>query len=206
MFNVRERITTQWATAKQHLMLVLVFVGVLWVVFIINEALPASWGDLRNWGIRPRTVSGLFSIAAAPFLHVDFWHLLANTLPLLVMGWVLIISGRLLFLRVCLVTALTSGAGAWAFGQGEMIHEGASGVLFGLLGFLLARGWFSRRLGWTLTSLGVGLFYFGQVLSLLRNDGKVSWASHFWGLAGGIAMAWWMYGRTPAPTGLPARQ
>lgn len=199
MFHVRECLASQWATAKQHLMLVLLCVGVLWVVFIVNTAMPAEWVDMREWGIHPRTVSGLFSIAAAPFLHVDIWHLLANTLPLVILGWVLVVSGRMLFLRVCLVTALTSGAGAWAFGQGEMIHEGASGVLFGLLGFLLARGWFARRLVWALTSLGVGLFYFGQVLSLLRADQHISWASHFWGLAGGIAMAWWMYGRTPKP-------
>ena len=161
MFNLRERLASQWATAKKHLFLVLLCVGLLWVVFIVDTALPDSVVDLRKWGIRPRTISGFFSIAAAPFLHVDFWHLLANTLPLVILGWILVVSGRALFVRVCVVTALTSGAGAWAFGQGDLVHEGASGVLFGLLGFLLARGWFARRLSWALTSLGVGLFYLG---------------------------------------------
>lgn len=200
MFNLRERFASQWTTAKKHLFMVLLFVGSLWVVFIVDTALPDSVLDLRKWGIRPRTFSGLFSIAAAPFLHVDFWHLLANTLPLVILGWILIISGRALFLRVCVFTALTSGAGAWAFGQSGLVHEGASGVLFGLLGFLLARGWFARRLSWTLTSLGVGLFYLGQVLSLVRNDPRISWSSHFWGFVGGIGLAWWMYGRiAPKP-------
>lgn len=207
MFNLRERLASQWATAKKHLMLVLLSVGLLWVVFIVDVALPESVVDLKQWGIRPRTGSGLLSIAAAPFLHVNFWHLLANTLPLVILGWILVVSGRALFVRVCIVTALTSGAGAWAFGQGDVVHEGASGVLFGLLGFLLARGWFARRLSWALTSLGVGLFYFGQVLSLLRDDARISWSSHFWGFAGGIGLAWWMYGRTaanPAPPAVPA--
>ncbi len=204
MFNLRERLASQWATAKKHLFLVLLCVGALWVVFLVDTALPDSVMDLRKWGIRPRTFSGLFSIAAAPFLHVDFWHLLANTLPLVILGWILVISGRALFLRVCVFTALTSGAGAWAFGQGGMVHEGASGVLFGLLGFLLARGWFARKLSWALTSLGVGLFYLGQVISLLTNsnDPRLSWSSHFWGFTGGVGLAWWMYGRSavkPAP-------
>ena len=198
MFNLRERLASQWATAKKHLMLVLLCVGLLWAVFIVDAALPDSVAELRQWGIRPRTVSGFFSIAAAPFLHVDFRHLLANTLPLVILGWILVVSGRALFVRVCAVTALTSGAGAWAFGEGGLVHEGASGVLFGLLGFLLARGWFARRLSWALTSLGVGLFYLGEVLSLLRDDPRLSWSSHFWGFAGGISLAWWMYGRTAA--------
>src|SRR5688572_30537706 len=179
MFHVRERLASQWASAKKHFMLVLLFVGMLWAVFIINWLLPDDWVDLREWGIRPRTFSGLLSIFAAPFLHVDFWHLLANTLPLVILGWILVLSGRVLFLHVCFVTALSSGAGAWAFGQSGLVHEGASGVLFGLLGFLLARGWFARRLVWAVTSLVVGLFYFGEVLSLLRQDTQISWASHF---------------------------
>ena len=195
MFNVRERLASQWASAKQHLMLVLLFVGTLWVVFIVDWALPNDWLMLGEWGIRPRTMSGLISIPLAPFLHVDFWHLIANTLPLVVLGWILVLSGRALFVRVFVVTALASGAGAWAFGQGDVLHEGASGVLFGLLGFLLARGWFARRLIWALTSLVVGLFYLGEVLSLLRQDPRISWSSHFWGFVGGVALAWWMYGR-----------
>jgi membrane associated rhomboid family serine protease len=195
MFNLRERLASQWATAKKHLMLVLLFVGILWAVLIIDTALPDHWIDLRNAGIRPRTVSGLLCIFTAPFLHVNVFHLLANTLPLVILGWILVLSGRGLFLQVCAVTALTSGLGAWSLGHGDMIHEGASGVLFGLLGFLLTRGWFARRIVWTVTSACVGLFYLGEVLGLLRDSPGISWSSHFWGFVGGIGMAWWMYGR-----------
>lgn len=195
MFRIRERLASQWAVAKQHLMLVLAFVGGLWAVFIVDFALPDEWLELRRWGILPRTFQGLLCIPAAPFLHVNLWHLMANTLPLIVLGWILVLSGRALFVRVFVVTGLISGAGAWTFGQGHLYHEGASGVLFGLLGFLLARGWFARRLLWTLASVGVGIFYLGVVLSLLRVDPDISWASHFWGFTGGIGLAWWMYGR-----------
>lgn len=204
MFNLRERMAAQWATAKKHLMLVLLCVGMLWAVFIIDTALPDHWIDLRQLGIRPRTPGGLFSILVAPFLHVDVFHLLANTLPLVILGWILVLSGRALFVKVCVFTALTSGLGAWALGDGSMIHEGASGVLFGLLGFLLTRGWFARRVLWTVTSAAVGLFYLGEVLGLLRSSPGISWASHFWGFTGGIALAWWLYGRNAAATPAPA--
>jgi membrane associated rhomboid family serine protease len=201
MFKLRQQLDAQWQRARQQLMLVLLWTGVLWAVFIIDWALPL---DLRGWGIRPRTLAGLPAIAAAPFLHVHLWHLMANTLPLVMLGWITVMSGRVLFLKVCLVTALSSGTGAWCFGTSGQVHEGASGVVFGLLGFLLTRGWFSRRLLWTLTSLGVGLFYLGSVLSLLRADQGISWSSHFWGFAGGTAMAWWLYGRKAAAGTAPA--
>ncbi len=198
MFNIRQKFEDQWRRAKQHLMLVLLCAGVVWGLFIIDWAIPDSLLDLRQWGIRARTWSGIASIAVAPFIHVNLWHLMTNTLPFVTLGWITVMSGRPLFLKVCLVGGLSSGLGAWCFGQVGPPHEGASGVVFGLLGFLLTRGWFARRPAWTLTSMGVGLFYFGTVVSLLRADDGISWSSHFWGFAGGAALAWRLYGRQSA--------
>ena len=191
MFNVRERLASQWATAKRHLLLVLLGVGVLWAVFLLQLALPDSWVNFRQWGIRPRTPGGVLSVIAAPLIHVEFRRLFALTPPLLVLGWLLMLTDRRLLLRVLAVSALASGAGAWAFGQDPIVHPGASGVLSGLLGFIATRGWLARRLLWSLVALGVGLFYFGELLLLPFTTG-VSWASHLWGFAGGIALAWWM--------------
>lgn len=199
MFNVRERIASQWAIAKKHLMLVLVFVGILWVVFIVDTLLPDSWVQLNDFAIHPRTAGGLFCVLTAPFLHVNIWHLMGNTLGLVILGWTLVMSGKAIFLHVCAVTAVVSGLGAWAFGEGGIGHEGASGVLYGMIGFLLARGWFARRVLWTLIALVIGVMHIGHLFTLLRNDPNISWSSHFWGLTGGIALAWWLYGRTPVP-------
>ena len=195
MFNLRERLASQWATAKKQLLLVLLGVGVLWAVFLLQLALPESWVNFRAWGIRPRTPGGVLSIIAAPFIHLEFRRLFALTMPLLVLGWLLLLTDRRLLLRVLVVSAVTSGVGAWAFGRDEIISPGASGVLAGLLGFLVTRGWLARRLLWSLVALGVGLFYFGELLLLPFSSG-VSWASHLWGFAGGIGLAWWMYGRS----------
>ena len=86
MFKIRERLATHWASAKKHLLLVLAFVGVIWAVFLVDLLMPDEWLDLRQWGIHPRTVGGLFSIALAPFLHAEFGHIFANTMPLVVRG------------------------------------------------------------------------------------------------------------------------
>ncbi len=204
MFKIRERLRSRWDLAKKHLIFVLLRVGVLWGVYLFNFLLPESWGDLRHWGIRPRTFGGLVSIPVSGFIHTNVWHLLANTVPLVVLGWMLVAGGRVLFYSVCLLSALAAGAGAWVMGQGEMLHEGASGAVMGMLGFLLTRGWFGRKLLWAITAAAVGLFYLVELFSLLRNETGLSWALHFWGFAGGVGMAWWMHGRRAPVLLVPA--
>ena len=191
--------------AFARLSVVLVWLGAMWAVFLLDVILPDSLIRLDQQGIRPREVRGLFGIPAAPFLHVDIWHLLANTLPVIILGWILSLSSRRLFLTVFVVTGTVSGLGSWLFGQGDLIHEGASGVIYGMLGFLLARGWFARHLGWTLVSLVIAFFHLGALFSLLKVDPHISWSGHFWGFAGGIGLAWWLHGRpADSPRKLPA--
>ena len=182
----------QWRTVRRQIYPVVVLAALMWAGELADLLLPAAWTP-DQWGIRPREVSGLPGVALAPFLHEGLVHLLRNTLPLLALGWLVALSGRWLFVRVAAVTGLTSGLGAWAFGMGEAVHIGASGIVFGLLGFLIARGWVARRIGWTLVSVAVGVSYFGTVLSLLGPEPHTSWSSHFWGFLGGMGMAWGLY-------------
>jgi len=185
-------IQRQWLTVRRQLTPVLAMVVMMWLVQVVDWLLPGAW-SLDQWGIRPRELASLPGVMLAPFLHEGLWHLLENTVPLLLLGWLVVLSGRWLFFRVAVVTGLASGLGAWTFGQAGTLHIGASGVVFGLLGFLLARGWVARRVGWTLVSVGVGLFYFSTVLGLLGPKPYVSWSSHFWGFVGGMGLAWWLY-------------
>ena len=195
LMSIRDYFQTRWLEARSRFMLVLVWIGVLWAVHIVDWMLPDTFLELKQLGIRPRELAGLPGIAAAPFLHVDIWHLLMNTIPLAVLGWVLVMSGRGLFLRVCMVTAVSSGVGAWLFGESGRVHEGISGVIYGLQAFLMARGWFARRLSWTLIALVVTVLYTGIIFGLLKPDPGISWSSHFWGFCGGLGYAWWLYGR-----------
>jgi membrane associated rhomboid family serine protease len=185
-------IQRQWLTVRRQVYPVLVLAVLMWAGELADLLLPAAWTP-DQWGIRPRQISGLPGVALAPFLHKNLLHLLQNTVPLLVLGWLVALSGRWLFVRVALVTGLTSGLGVWTFGMGDAVHIGASGIVFGLLGFLIARGWVARRIGWTLVSVGVAVFYFSTVLSLLGPDPQTSWSSHFWGFLGGIGLAWGLY-------------
>ena len=185
-------IQRQWLTVRRQLYPVLVLTALMWAGELADLLLPAQWTP-DQWGIRPREISGLPGVALAPFLHEGLVHLLRNTVPVLVLGWLVALSGRWLFVRVAFVTGLTSGLGAWSFGMGDAVHIGASGIVFGLLGFLIARGWVARRIGWTVVSVAVGVFYFGTVLSLLGPEPHTSWSSHFWGFFGGMGMAWGLY-------------
>ncbi|MDB6136599.1 MAG: hypothetical protein JWM59_4842 [Verrucomicrobiales bacterium] len=188
----------QWLTFRRQVRPVVMFVAVLWGCEAVDALLPVPW-RLDQWGIQPRNPDSLPRIVVAPFLHEGFMHLASNTIPLLVLGWLVLLSGRWLFWAVLVVTGLSSGLGAWLFGS-QSLHIGASGIVFGMLGFLLARGWVSRRPGWAFISLLVALLYYGNVFNGLLPSPHVSWSSHFWGLAGGGGFAWWLYRHK----GLPA--
>ena len=192
----------QWMTVRRQIWPVVAFAALLWICEGVDALMPVRW-HLDQWGIRPRDPERLASIAYAPFLHEGFLHLAGNTVPLLVLGWLVLLSGRWLFLGVLIVTGLSSGLGAWTFGTAGVVHIGASGIVFGMLGFLLARGWVARRLGWSLISLLVALLGYGMVFRGLMPDPHVSWSSHFWGFAGGVGFAWWLYRHQGLPAPLP---
>ncbi|MFZ4847647.1 MAG: rhomboid family intramembrane serine protease [Caldilinea sp.] len=147
-------------------------------------------GALDGWGIQPRTLGGLQAIVVAPWLHAGFGHLFANTIPLLVLGWFVMVRQINDFFWVVLVSLLTSGAGIWLLGGEASIHLGSSGVIFGLFGYLLARGYRER----TLVALGIAaaalLFYGGMLWGLLPLHPEVSWQGHLFGFLGGASLAW----------------
>ena len=123
-------IQRQWLTVRRQVYPVLVLVVLMWLAEMADWLLPAAWTP-DQWGIRSRQITGLSGVALAPFLHEGLVHLLRNTVPLLVLGWLVALSGRWLFIRVAFVTGLTSGLGAWVFGNGDAVHIGASGIVFG---------------------------------------------------------------------------
>jgi membrane associated rhomboid family serine protease len=174
-----------WSAAK----LVAVIVGLLWAVEIVDQV--ALDDRLQAWGIRPRTLSGLWGILTAPFLHGDFAHLIANTPPLVVLALLLLVlRGVGAFLGLTAAVAVGSGLGVWLTGAASSNHIGASGVIFGWLGFLLLAGLVERRLSSLLTSIVVAVLYGGLVWGVLPSDPRVSWQGHLFGFLAGLATAW----------------
>ncbi|MFM7518796.1 MAG: rhomboid family intramembrane serine protease [Pirellula sp.] len=161
-----------------------VFGGVLWLFFMADWILPV---DLRRWGIIPRELGGLWGILFSPFLHGDLSHLLSNFLPLMILLALLLVTqkqGWLIVMQIVLI----GGVLLWVFGR-PAVHIGASGLIYGLIAYLMAAGFRQGRFGPALAALLVGFLYGGTLLSgVLPSVGEqVSWDGHLTSaIAGGL--------------------
>lgn len=172
---------------------VLVLCGLMW----IGEALDTLPGtEFDQNGIYPRNADGLFGIVLAPFLHVDFAHLIANTTAFLVLGSLIAWTTQHFWAATAGIV-LFGGFGTWLIAQPFTIHIGASGVVYGYAAFLVTWGVLSRRLLNIAVAIGVVVAYGGIVWGVLPGQAGVSWQGHLCGALAGIAMAWWLSRREP---------
>lgn len=157
--------------------------ALLWAVEIANAVNDYS---LDRFGLRPRRIDGLWGVLTQPFLHASFAHMFSNTVPLVMVGWVLMLSGVRTWLVVSAIVVVLGGLVTWLVAPAGII-VGASGLIFGWLGYLIARAYFSRKLRWIVVAVLV-LFFFGTLLSNLLPsfNSNVSWQSHACGFAAGI--------------------
>lgn len=139
-------------------------------------------------GIVPRTADGLRGIPLWPLLHASFGHVLSNTLPMAVLGGVIAIQGGRALLKVSAIVVLVSGVGVWVFAR-PGIHVGASGLVFGYFGYLVARAWYRRSFSAVLVAVLVAFFYGGLIFGVLPTFGFVSWEGHLFGLLAGVLAA-----------------
>lgn len=159
----------------------------MWLLEAIDILLFQN--SLDSFGIRPRTLSGLPGIALAPFLHAGFVHLASNTAPFFIFGLLCMAGGIGEFCTVVVSTALISGTGTWLTAPAGTVHIGASGIIFGMFGYLLLKGIFTRRFFPLLLSIAVATLYGGMIRGILPAHPGISWQSHFFGFAGGIVYA-----------------
>ncbi|GGW42617.1 rhomboid family intramembrane serine protease [Streptomyces galilaeus] len=182
------------ARARDAAVLVAGWVALLWVLEVIDAI---SGHALDTYGITPREFGELRDVVPAAFLHFGFDHLAANSLPLLVMGFLAALSGIRRFLSVAAVITLVSGLGVWLTAPADSTTAGASGVVFGLFGYLVLRGFVDRRIGDVVVGLLVGAVYGSILWGVLPTATGVSWQGHLFGLIGGVAAAV-LFRRTPA--------
>ena len=167
----------------------LVLVGGMAALMWLVEVVDLVAGDLDSAGIRPRDPDGLPGVVLAPFLHGGFEHLLGNTVPFLVLGAAIALSGLARIAVVAATVAVVGGLGTWLVAPAGTVHIGASGLVFGFAAYLVARGAFSRRA----LHLGVGLLVlavYGTTLAFgfVPTPG-VSWQGHLFGAVGGVVAA-----------------
>jgi membrane associated rhomboid family serine protease len=167
------------------LLLLAGFIAVIWGVEVANTLMDHR---LSEFGIVPRTTEGLRGIPLWPFLHAGFGHVISNTLPMAVLGGVIAIQGRNTLLKVSAIVVVVSGAGVWVFAR-PGIHVGASGLVFGYFGYLVARGWYQRSLSSVAVAILVVFFYGGLIFGIVPSLGFVSWEGHMFGLMAGILAA-----------------
>ncbi|HYW51429.1 MAG TPA: rhomboid family intramembrane serine protease, partial [Gemmatimonadaceae bacterium] len=129
-----------------------------WLTFGVNVLLG---GALLRFGVIPRTTSGLAGILFAPFLHGNMAHLISNTVPFLLFGWLVMLRDRRHFGVVTIAALLGSGLTSWALGAPGTVHVGASGIVFGYFGFLLLAGWYARSFASIAISLLVAIAWGG---------------------------------------------
>ncbi|MGC1307212.1 MAG: rhomboid family intramembrane serine protease [Phormidesmis sp.] len=173
---------------KLQIQMLLGLVALLWAIEIIDQFVFK--GALDIWfGIHPRRLSGLWGILFAPFLHGNFQHLLANTVPLVSLGWLVMLRETKDWVVVSIIAALASGLGTWLIGAPNSVHIGASGVIFGYFGFLLLRGYFEKSLVAIAFSILVIFLYGSIIWGVLPNQPGISWEGHLCGFLGGILAA-----------------
>lgn len=166
--------------------ILLTMFAAMWAVFIV---ISATGGALLWLGVMPRTVLGLRGIIFAPFLHGSLAHIVSNSIPFLLFGWLVILRDPRHFLPVTLIAMIGSGLTAWLVGAPGSVHIGASGVIFGYLGFLMLSGWFARSFGSIALSIVVIALWGGLVVGVMPGHTGISWQAHLGGLIAGIYAA-----------------
>ncbi len=165
------------------------FVGLLWVLEILDTILD---NRLDRLGIEPLEADGLWGILFAPLLHGGFGHLIANTIPALVLGFLIMLSGGPVWARATGTIWVIGGVGTWLTGGDNTVHLGASVLIFGWLVFLLLRGFFNRHFGQIALGIVVFVIYGGVLWGVLPTTPGVSWQGHLFGAIGGGLAAFWM--------------
>lgn len=180
-----------WAGIKGELKLqagiLFGFTALLWGLELLD--LFVLNGYLDRFGVQPRSLVGLRGVVLAPLLHGGLGHLIANTGPLLMLGWFVMWRQTRDWFVVGAFATVVGGLGTWLVGASNSVHIGASGVVFGFLGYLLLRGWFERKFFSIVGSVLVGVMYGGALWGLLPGTPGVSWEGHLFGFLGGVLAA-----------------
>ncbi|KUN93630.1 rhomboid family intramembrane serine protease [Streptomyces caeruleatus] len=185
------------ARAKAAAKLMLGWVALLWLLEVVDVV---SGHVLDGFGIVPRTPSELVDVVPASFVHFGFAHVAANSVPLLVLGFLAALGGIRRFVVVCALIIVADGLGVWLISPPDTNTAGASGLVFGLFGFLLVTGFVERRPLGVLAGLLVAAVWGGSILAgLAPTQSGVSWQGHLVGLVAGVAAAFVLGRRASGP-------
>ncbi len=162
------------------------FIALIWIIECFN-----LWFDLEleRFGVRPRELAGLSGILLAPLLHHDFVHLIANAVPLLVLGSGMFYLYPQASPKVIPAVWLGPGIAVWLFAPKDSIHAGASGLVYGFAAYVFLAGVLRRDRRAIAASLLVSFLYGSMVWGVLPIEPHVSWQTHLAAGLIGLALA-----------------
>lgn len=182
-----EKLAKHGARALSSAVLILSVTAVMWVLEAFDYT---AGGWLDRFGIQPRDVNDLPDIFTAPFMHGGFGHLMANTVPFLILGFIAAARGIAKFLAASLIIIVVGGLGVWFTSSANTL--GSSILIFGFFGYLVGRGIFERRLIDIGIAVAVVAVYGTMLLGVIPSDPGISWQGHLFGLIGGVLGAWFL--------------
>ncbi len=170
----------------KNLAVPIIFPAILWIIHLSAFFLDISFSRM---GILPRDAYGLLGIITAPLIHGDFSHLISNTFPLILLGWIIFFfypkASPLLFVFVYILTGLL----VWLFAR-QVYHIGASGLIYGFVSFLFFSGIFRKDNKSIALALVITFLYGGLVWGVLPGMKGISWESHLFGAITGLVAAY----------------
>jgi membrane associated rhomboid family serine protease len=173
-------------------LVMIVLLAGLWLLEAVDTV---SGHHLDNYGIHAQDIDGLPGIVSAPFLHAGWDHLISNSMPFFVLGFLVLLGGVARWLLSSVISIITSGLTAWLLTPADVVILGASGLIFGWLTYLLARGLWSRKAGQVVIAVLVLLVYGGLIFGVLPGQPGISWQAHLGGAMGGVLAAWLLHRR-----------
>ena len=172
----------------------------MWLVFFADYSLHLG---LYQFGVKPRTLEGIIGVFTSPFIHAteDFSHIITNSVPTLVLGWMLFYHYRTIALRSFLFIYFFTGIMVWILGR-DSYHIGMSGVIYGMTSFLVVSGFLRKNMKVAAVSLVVIFLYGSTVWGIFPTKTGISWEAHAFGLIAGITIAFYYRKSGPQPTKL----
>ena len=161
------------------------FVALIWLIQLLNYGLDL---ELERFGVRPRELAGLAGILLAPLLHAGFAHLLANSLPLLILGTGMLHLYPNSAFKVIPAVYVGPGIAVWLFARSS-VHVGASGLVYGLVSYIFVAGLIRQDKRAIAASLLVCFLYGTLALGVLPIEPGVSWETHLAAALIGVVLA-----------------
>ena len=158
---------------------------IMWIIKVIELLFDLNF---YTFGIYPRSINGLWGVITSPFLHVDLQHLMANTLPMLILSTLLFLFYGKKSIPVFIFLWLTSRIFTWLIGRSSW-HIGASSLIYAMASFIIFGGFLSKNYKLILISIFVIIAYSGLIFGIFPTSGRISWEGHLSGALSGLLWA-----------------